>query len=362
MSKTEGLLFDGRSAKGQPVSLEWDGSCLHINGEHGSSVCSRESLRVSADIGGISRWIYLPGGLSCEVRNSAFADALSPPPLRHRILRTFESRIGLSMVAAVLVLAAVAWVMARGVPLLAEAVAERLPEETRAAAGEVALLAMNQLTRPTSLGTAEQARLAALFSRVKERADRPDATLYMRDGWSIGANAIAIPGERLVITDQLVQLAENEDELIGVMAHEFGHFEHQHSIRMLFLSTGITIMMAVLLGDISALFDQAGGLPVLLVYNGYSREFEQEADAYAIALMQEDGIEPWHLSALLSRLTSAAEPGLDYFSSHPATDKRIRAIGCPPLSPSADLPETDLLRTACIPQDTVEDPAILIRN
>lgn len=362
MRKSRGLFFDGRSAKGQPVELEWDRESLHISGADGSKVFSREDLQVSADLGSISRWIYLPQGMSCEVRDAAFADALSPPRLHNRILRAFESRIGLSMIAAALLLASMTWVLTRGMPFLADFASQRLPDETRAAAGEVALLAINQLAGPTALGTAQQANLAALFSRVKEAAGKPNATLHLREGRVIGANAMAIPGDRLIITDQMVHLAQDEDELFGVMAHEFGHFEYRHSIRMLFISTGITIAMTVLLGDISALVDQAGGLPVVLIYNGYSRKFEQEADAYATELMRNSGIAPWHLSMLLSRVTEETESELDYLSSHPATRKRIRAIGCPPFSVSAKLPATNLLRASCITSEKSTSSAALPGN
>ena len=345
MKQGQGLLFDGRRAQGQPVSLVLDNGCLRVSTEEDTRVFSCTSLRVSSAVGGTSRWIYLPDGLSCEVKDSAFADALVPPRLHHRLLRGLEAHLGLAAIAAVLVLVIMAWVMMRAVPWLANTTVDRLPGEAFASAGGAAMLAIDQLTRPTGLSTAQQAQVTELFDRVRTMAGLPDATLHLRDGRRIGANALAIPGDHMVITDQLVRLAENDNELLGVMAHEFGHLDHQHSMRMFLMSTGITVIMIVLLGDVSALFDQAGGLPVFLIHNGYARNFEREADAYASALMREYGIEPWHLSALLGRLdTSATEFELDYLSSHPATGKRIRKMGCPP---AANLPQTGILHLAC---------------
>jgi Zn-dependent protease with chaperone function len=59
--------------------------------------------------------------------------------------------------------------------------------------------------------------------------------LLFRDGGSVGANAFALPGGTVIATDQFIQLSENDDEIIAVLAHEIGHVRHQHSLRQIYL-------------------------------------------------------------------------------------------------------------------------------
>ena len=47
--------------------------------------------------------------------------------------------------------------------------------------------------------------------------------LEFRHGGYIDANAFALPSGIIVMTDELVELAKSDDELISVLAHEIGH-------------------------------------------------------------------------------------------------------------------------------------------
>lgn len=50
----------------------------------------------------------------------------------------------------------------------------------------------------------------------------------------IGANAFALPDGTLVVTDELVELAgDNDDEVLAVLAHELGHIHERHGLRLL---------------------------------------------------------------------------------------------------------------------------------
>ena len=50
------------------------------------------------------------------------------------------------------------------------------------------------------------------------------------------ANAFALPGGTVVMTDAIVQAAADkgisDDALVGVLAHEIGHVVHRHGMRM----------------------------------------------------------------------------------------------------------------------------------
>ncbi len=56
-------------------------------------------------------------------------------------------------------------------------------------------------------------------------------TVEFRASPIIGANAFALPGGIVIVTDQLMQLAEHDDEILAVLAHEIGHVKHRHVLR-----------------------------------------------------------------------------------------------------------------------------------
>jgi predicted Zn-dependent protease len=68
-------------------------------------------------------------------------------------------------------------------------------------------------------------------------------------------------------------------------------------------------------------------VPTAVLQNGYSRGFEGDADEYAFRRLKEIGISPAAFADamdLLEKSSKSKEPSsFDYFSTHPATAKRI---------------------------------------
>ena len=90
------------------------------------------------------------------------------------------------------------------------------------------------------------------------------------------------------MTDQLVELSDNDKQLMGIMAHEIGHLDGQHSLRQLVRGSIITFLVAFISGDISGASSTLITAPVVLLELSYSRQFEVEADSYALAYFECD--------------------------------------------------------------------------
>ncbi len=87
----------------------------------------------------------------------------------------------------------------------------------------------------------------------------------------IGPNALALPGGVIYVTDELVELAPDDDAVIGVLAHELGHIEQRHLMRRLFASAAVGAAAAVLFGDVSTVLAALAGAtdrPRLFARNG----------------------------------------------------------------------------------------------
>jgi Zn-dependent protease with chaperone function len=160
----------------------------------------------------------------------------------------------------------------------------------------------------------------------------PAYRIVFRDGGMIGPNAFALPDGTIVVTDQLVRLAKNDNEILGVLAHEFGHLMRRHSLRMLIQNSIVGAVVGWYLGDFSNI---AAGASAAILQAKYSQGFESEADAYAVRTMKLNGILPAALAHMLERLQASADkknhskgerPFNGYLDSHPATAERIRKI------------------------------------
>lgn len=139
-------------------------------------------------------------------------------------------------------------------------------------------------------------------------------------------NAVALPGNRVVLFQGLLDQAKSPDEVAGVLAHEIGHVRERHVMQGLLRQMGL----AVVLGG----FDGTGGSTLNnLLSTTYTRGSEQEADDHSIAAMRRANISPVATSAFferLSRMDGSASMRKDekgrvlsgYLSSHPLSDDR----------------------------------------
>ena len=117
-----------------------------------------------------------------------------------------------------------------------------------------------------------------------------------------------------------------------------GHVRHHHGLRLAIQAAGLAALIATLAGDAVSITGLAVALPTALLQSGYSREFEDEADAYAFRRLKEIKLSPKYFAQILARIEesrnkdpdanrgSAQErrrSDLGYLSTHPATAERI---------------------------------------
>lgn len=148
--------------------------------------------------------------------------------------------------------------------------------------------------------------------------------LVFRDSPFLGPNALALPGGTIIVTDQLMELASTESEILTVIAHEIGHVELRHSLRQVLQSSAVGIAAATITGDAATLSAAVAGLPAVLVQTSYSRKFESEADAFAFKLLEQHNISPAIFASFMEKLEKARpERGLSFMSTHPLSSERI---------------------------------------
>jgi predicted Zn-dependent protease len=136
----------------------------------------------------------------------------------------------------------------------------------------------------------------------------------------------------------LIDSADSEDALAGVIAHEIAHIQLQHSIKAI---TNSRINQALMVTAVSAagvaadmdvkeltdVFNQSVGEIVNTLLNkGYSRDQEYDADRTALSLLAAAGYSPSGLLDMLRQLekTQGSHSG-GFNTTHPSPAERIRS-------------------------------------
>jgi Zn-dependent protease with chaperone function len=327
-----GRYFDGTSSRRREATLLRDGGWLRVEGADGAlhAPVALASVEISARLGHTPRVLRFPGGASFETDDNEAVDRLAPARgVTRGLVHRLESRLRYVLIGLLVTIAFVWGSVQWGVPALARLVAFSLPARVHAQADRLVLeLLDRQMLAPSRLAEAEQARLHALFAPYAGEAGEGRAirVLFRDAGASIGANALALPAGTIVITDQLTELAQHDEELIGVLAHEIGHVAHRHAIRRSIQASAMGLLGAMVVGDVSSVSSAATALPLILTELGYSRAFEREADRHAVDTLRRHAIDPARLATLLQRLDASKDEKGAYLSTHPPTQERVRLI------------------------------------
>ena len=331
-----GAFYDGRSSKPHSVevSLDADGQALVVEGDHiGRRRFPLELIKVAPRVGDTPRFIYLDDGASIEVQENDAVDGLVPRLPRgrfHLAQHKLESKLRWILAALALAIAFGWATIDYGVPYLAKKVAFALPPEVDETLGDGALAALDELVfEPTALDADRRVGLQRRFDAMVAESDMdPErVALVFRKSPVMGPNALALPSGIVVMTDELVGLAEHENEVLAVLAHEIGHLRHRHSLRGALQNSTVALMIAGITGDLASLTSVSATLPTVLVQLKYSRSFELEADDYAIEMLGKMGIAPTELGEILLRMTGDGSGELaKYLSTHPGSKERMQRI------------------------------------
>jgi len=338
VTEFDAVYYDGRTSARKPVRVRGYTLVIQIVGEGLRLDIPRRKVRVDPPVGGTRRALHLPDGAQLQTDDHAAVETLFP---RAHVLEGWvhglERRWPYALAGVAFVTAFAWWSVVDGLPRAAKIAAGFVPATVEAKLGEQTLSFFEgKVCRPSALGAARQQALEQRFARLTAGlSDGYSYRLLLRDCRGVGANAFALPGGAVVMTDALVKLARNDNQISAVLAHEIGHVRHRHGLRMGLQAAGLAALAAALFGDATSITSLATTLPTALLQNGYSRELETEADDYAFQRLREIGLSPKAFAEIMLLLEKdhkkrSGGESKDYFSTHPATAKRIqRALSAP---------------------------------
>ncbi|MFP5392462.1 MAG: M48 family metallopeptidase [Gammaproteobacteria bacterium] len=333
----DAFYFDGVSTRRHPVTVVIHQRIVAVRGCGLHRTIRMSKMEIAERLEHAPRVLRFPDGAFIET---------SDPNLDHMLAanRYVEPRVvrwqrnwPLSLLALILLVGMLGASYQYALPWAVDRAVAHLPTDLETRLGDQGLELMDEgYMSASELPKAEQARIAARFAQLRQpRGERTAYRLEFRSS-GVGPNAFALPNGVIVMTDEMVEMAKDDDALMGVLAHELGHLQRRHSLRNVLQTLGMGALVNVWMGDVSSLLTT---LPTLMLSQHYSRNFERESDQYAIDMLQHNGIALAPLASLFERMresqrarsakrgrAGSADETPDYLSSHPSDAERIARL------------------------------------
>lgn len=159
----------------------------------------------------------------------------------------------------------------------------------------------------------------------KNNIDRDQIKFHLLEKAEV--NAFALPDGHLVVFTGLIDQAENQEELCGVIGHELAHIQLNHVMKKLVKEVGLSMLISMTTGRSGN--DAISQAAKTLSSTAFDRSLEKEADMKAVDYMIKSDINPEPFADFLYRL-SMEDPKmmkyLEWISTHPESENRSKNI------------------------------------
>ncbi len=223
------------------------------------------------------------------------------------------------------------WLGSLATSAMARAIAARIPVEWEQKIGAQEIEGLRQSGRLLN-DSNDVAQLTALAGPLIQvlPAGRRELTFYILDDPT--PNAAALPGGYVVVNAGLLRMADQPDELLGVLAHELAHQTKRHVVRRTIAAAGPLVIFGLFLHSENG----AGNLLALgsglMVFQGFSQDYETEADDTGWDYLVAANIDPRGMIRAFQKIEAVEKKlgphafGPNALQSHPATEKRIARL------------------------------------
>ncbi len=337
-----GRYYDGKTSRTIEAvfSLDEDGLICVFRAEDGKQLVYTvlDRINISPRLANTPRYLYFPGGEEFETSDNTAVDRLQEQFGKGswlNMVHFLESRIKYVLIALV-ILILVMWSGVRyGVPIASKTIALRLPVKVIDIAGTRTLAFLDKsFFKPSELTAKRQSAILDHFQPELDFHTNLKVSILFRKAGPIGPNAFALPNGVILFTDEMIQTAIDDDELMTVLFHEIGHLVYRHGMRTVIQDSLLGFALMTLTGDVTGSAEVFMGLPLFFTQMAYSRGFEKEADQYALKRLKQAGIPTVHFANLMERIehqinrlnknSDKTKKWISYLSTHPRMRERLQ--------------------------------------
>ena len=319
MSKTwKALYFDGRTPTHRNVDVQTERQGVRIEFEARTTRIWRyEDFSVRQDRSqGPLRLEYgeFPPEI-LEIADPEFGEVLG----KRLPKKSLFLSVGFAMLAVLLVPAIIYW----GIPLASGWFAYFIPVSIEKQVGQYVIdeVFPNRIVCKTDAG--EQA-LEKLVSRLVPPDSEYVFQVEVVDSGLV--NAIAFPGGNILIFRGLLEKSPSADAVAGVLAHEMQHVFQRHGTENLLNQVALSGLFKLLTVEANAIAETLfAGVRTLSLLK-YTRELETEADALALQLLYQAGVDPVEMLAMFQVLKNHSSSLPESISTHPDMSSRIEKL------------------------------------
>ena len=147
-------------------------------------------------------------------------------------------------------------------------------------------------------------------------------------------NAFALPGGPTYINRGMIEAADDEGEIAGVLAHEISHVALRHGTAQATKATKYqlgslagAIVGSIVAGTPGAIIARGTQFGLSTAFLRFSREFEREADLLGAQIMGRAGYNPRDMADMFKLIEKrGGRGGPEWLSDHPNPGNRYDAI------------------------------------
>lgn len=173
-------------------------------------------------------------------------------------------------------------------------------------------------------------RVDRIFRKLIAVCDRKDLVYFIKIFDEDSINAISLPGGYVYVFRGLIDKAENDSQLAGVIAHEIGHITARHGVKRLQNAYAAMALQVAAISSSGSNISKGANLALASLFLEHSQQAEFEADRLSVKYLKKAGYEPAAMADFLRIIrrekNKAPLNKFSYWKTHPNITQRISVV------------------------------------
>jgi predicted Zn-dependent protease len=173
-------------------------------------------------------------------------------------------------------------------------------------------------------------RIERIFESIVAVCDRKDLVYFIKILDDDPINAVSLPGGYVYIFRGLIDVAESDDQLAGVIAHEIGHITAKHGVKRMQNAYAAMALQVAAVTSGSGNVARGTNLALTSLFLEYSQKDEFEADRLGVKYLKKAGYDPSAMAEFLKIMKEKKDKEplnpFSYWKTHPNLSKRISVV------------------------------------